>query len=105
MTKVEINALTETGRLALRIHVEEEIDFRAKAKRIPKFMRPKQLKVFMKSSSEFIKNDDGEYVQHVITNFQDGGENVRASFYNNVKAAFLENGATIEDFEVKFIDE
>lgn len=104
MKRVEIIAKTEAGRLALRIHMEEEAKEVRKAKRIPKFMRNKELNKFLKVEREYVFHDDGHPRRNTISGYDSDYFENKDAFRQIVDGAMKENGAKPEDFEVKFYD-
>ena len=58
----------------------------------------------MKTVSLFIPKD-GDPERHEILGFKKMGQVAKNQFYLGVKQSFKENGCTIDDFEVKFLDE
>ena len=103
-TRIEIIALTEKGRKSLALQKADEIKLRAEWKDVRKWKIPFNVRNYLKTVSLFMPKD-GDPQRHEILGFKRMGQVSKNQFYLGVKKSFLENGCSVEDFEVRFIDE
>jgi hypothetical protein len=98
-----IRALSEKGKRALSIQKKEEEELRAKYKDLKRSETPRDMRRYLKTVSVFMPAV--EPVEHQILGFKKFGSVQKHQFYQGVKRAFLENGCSLDDFEVKFYDD
>ena len=103
-TRIVITALSDKGRKALALQKADEIALREKYKDVRRWKIPFDVRNYLKTVSLFIPKD-GDPERHEILGFKRMGQVSKNQFYLGVKKSFLENGCTVEDFEVRFIDE
>lgn len=101
-TRIVITALTSKGKETLKVQMNDELALRAKYKGVPTWQRPVNLRKYLRTVSLFVPKDDP--VRHEILGFGLMSADARNSFYFGVKSAFLENGCSVNDFEVRFVD-
>jgi len=105
-TRVEIVALTVKGRKALSIQKEDEDVFRAKYKTTARRDIPKKHRAYLKTVSAFLVSEtDSLPSKHVIMGFKKMPLEARHNLYMGVKKTFFDNGCTLDDFKVVFLDE
>ena len=97
--KVIVKVNNERGRAALLWHRKEEDEFRAKTLRVPKWLRNKAAKKFLKTKS--VMYEDRE----VITGFKNYTEKDKEFFIKSVASAMKTNGAEPDDYEVLFTND
>ena len=103
-TRVVIVALTDKGKDALLIQKNDEIALRFKYKGVSRWKVPLRLHSYLKSVSLFAPKG-GCPSRHELLGFSRMNEFHKTAFYMGVKDAFLTNGCSVDDFEVKFYDE
>jgi len=103
-TRIVILALTSKGKDALLIQKDDEIAMRRKYKGVNRWRVPLSLHNYLKSVSLFSPKE-GRPDRHELLGFTRMKDFHKRTFYLSVKGAFLKNGCSVDDFEVKFFDE
>ena len=102
-TRIVVKVLTKKGKKALALQKADEIALRLRHKGTPKWRLPLGLRSYLKTVSAFIPESDPE--EHHIMGFKLMSEIHKTQMYSGIKQAFIENGCSLKDFEVKFYDD
>jgi len=102
-TRIVIKALTPKGVKSLKEQKAADVDIRAEHSVKRRKDIPKNLRSYLKTVSAYMPKQ-GDPKEHQILGFGSMSMPQKASFYEEVKKSFLDDGCDLDDFEVKFYD-
>jgi len=104
-TRIVVKAFTGRGRKALMLNKVDEEALRSKFKLVVPRDVPKKHRAYLRTVSAYVPHDDGLVKEHHILGFKRMSLESRHAFYMGVKKSFFDNGCTVDDFGVEFVDE